>query len=185
MERVLWVHSAYQYLKKAAALTPKAIVVCCHVCLAFLTVDLVWVGLINQGVRSAVPGIVRAEALAHFEEGMSPADVALAESCYSAPNASGIRRFVGDPNQLHPLSRLSRALSRTASGAGLGPRAGVKRVHDEYQKLGIPLTVTRSAYVVRSVHDLLCCLTVLLVMKNRQEVLSYLYQFVTSCAPRD
>ena len=175
MERVLWVHSAYQYLKKVAALTPKAI----------LTVDLVWVGLINQGVRSAVPGIVRAEALARFEEGMSPADVALAESCYSAPNASGIRRFVGDPNQLHPLSRLSRALSRTASGAGLRPRAGVKRVHDEYQKLGIPLTVTRSAYVVRSVHDLLCCLTVLLVMKNRQEVLSYLYQFVTSWAPRD
>ena len=181
MGREEWVHKAYRQLRKAAALAPQAIVLSCKLSLLMLVVDVVWFGVINQGVRSAVPGVVRAEALARFEEGMSARDVALVESSFSAPNASGIRHFDGNPAQLQPLSRLSRVFARTASQEDGGLRAGISRVHDEYETLGISKAVTRSSYLAQAIRDASSWFALLLVVKNWQYIVHHLHHFAISC----
>ena len=185
MERRAWIQTAYRYLEKAGAAAPRAVVALCRVCAVLLVADLIWFGVMNDGVRSAAPGIVRAEALARFEEGMSQADITLVEASYSAPNTSGVRYFSGDPAQLHPLSRLSRAFSCAAAGESVNVRAGTVRVQDEYEAQGLPRTFLRLPYLMQGAHDLASCVALLLCAKHGRAIMSYLYQFVSSRLPSD
>ena len=93
----------------------KGFVLFCALMLPVLLVDLVWVGLVHGGVRSAVPTLVRADELSLAERGLSDEQISLVEACYSQPDERGVRHFEGMPDDLCPFSDLSRALSGRAS----------------------------------------------------------------------
>ena len=74
--------------------------------------DIVDVGVEQGGISSGVAMSVRAETLADVELLMDEGSVALVESCYSAPNSSGVRSFVGNPEQQKHGSELAEAMER-------------------------------------------------------------------------
>lgn len=126
--------------------------------LPVLTLDLVLFGFVNQGMRSAIPMLVSAESLASYESSLDAEEASLMERSFSAPNSSGVRRFVGRPSQLHPLSPLSRAFCKVAgNGEEARISVGFRLVRDEYDSLGLAQDAMRDSYVRRSLHDLSSC----------------------------
>ena len=123
----------------------------CLALLACLMLDFVTVGLCEEGVDSAVPGLIRAEVLSDLELQMSPAAAQLAEQCYSAPDAQGVRTFEGDPMQLSRHSKLSCAFAMVAAGSGAHRgrllEAGRQAVRAEYEALGLDLAHVRALYL--------------------------------------
>lgn len=126
--------------------------------------DLLVFGVAFQGVRSAVPPLVRAEALAELERHLDESQLRLVEASYSEPNASGVRRFVGRPSQLATFSPLSRAFCASVGREG-SPKIteGMRRVQEEYAALGLSISSVQAAYVARCVHDLLSYLLACLI----------------------
>ena len=142
--------------------TLRLVRVLCLAGIPLLIFDLVCFGIVNCGVRSAVFPLVRAEALASCVDSLDEEEGALVEASYSAPNSSGVRRFVGEPSQLQTFSPLSLALSRAAGGRGaLRVVQGMRQVREEYVNLGFDQSVLRDAYVGRTVRFLASVLVAL------------------------
>jgi len=135
--------------------------VACVAVLVLIVADLVWFGIVHQGIRSAVFGLVRAESLARLERSLDEESLLLVESSYSAPNASGVRRFVGNPAQLASWSRLSLTLADASSDDGAPSlESGIRTVREEYVGIGVDLHVLQTTYVIRSVRDIVSWLAI-------------------------
>lgn len=148
--------------------------VACVAALVLIVADLVWFGIIHQGIRSAVFGLVRAESLARLEHSLDEESLLLVESSYSAPNSSGVRRFVGNPAQLASWSRLSLTLADASSDGGAPSlESGIRRVREEYAGIGVDLRVLQTTYVIRSVRDFVSWLVIFAVSRLISQRLQY------------
>ena len=74
--------------------------------------DIVDVGVGQGGIPSGVLTSVRAETLSGLELFMDDASRDLVEASYSAPDVSGVRSYVGNPDQLREGSDLAQAMER-------------------------------------------------------------------------
>ena len=74
--------------------------------------DIVDVGVGQGGIPSGVLTSVRAETLSGLELFMDDASRDLVEASYSAPDVSGVRSYVGNPDLLREGSDLAQAMER-------------------------------------------------------------------------
>ncbi|MBQ9006129.1 MAG: hypothetical protein IJ092_07120 [Atopobiaceae bacterium] len=154
----------YEFARRAGMATLRLVRVLCLSAMPCLLLDLWVFGIVSQGVRSAVPMLIRAESLARYELLLDSDQVDLVEASYSEPNASGVRIFAGRPSQLQTFSPLSLAFCSCAKEEGsLGIAEGFQQVRDEYACLGICQSSMRDAYIMRSVRDISSCVLACLV----------------------
>lgn len=146
----------------------RAFALLCGAMLPLLFIDLVWVGFVHGGVRSAVPMMVPAEELAVVEQDLSAAQVALVEACYSPADTLGIRHFAGRAHDLGPFSPLSRTLSHAAVPDSRGIwhelvslHEGMKWARRQYQLVGFDVQVMGACCIVRTLKEMTGCLVVL------------------------
>lgn len=135
----------------------------CWLALPVLVADLVWVGLLHDGIGCPVPALVRADELAQAEHGLTSGQVELIEKNYSEPDAYGVRRFEGRPSQLVACSRLALALSGSrgrldAIEALVAYERGISWTRSCYASLGMDLVATRWSHVVQAARSITLCL---------------------------
>ena len=135
----------------------------CWLALPVLVADLVWVGLLHDGIGCPVPALVRADELAQAEHGLPSGQVELIEKNYSEPDAYGVRRFEGRPSQLVACSRLALALAGSrgrvgAVGALVAYEHGVSWTRSCYASLGMDLVATRWSHVAQAARSIALCL---------------------------
>ncbi len=150
-----WISGIWESPVRLASVLVLIVRAACIFMLPALLVDALWFGVVEQGIHSAVPGIVQAQTLAEYERHMSTDERQLVEDSYSDPNAYGVRTFVGNPSQLELFSPLSRLLSRAAAGHdGDSSWHGVGHVREEYEAMGLDLKALQSASILRSIRNI-------------------------------
>jgi hypothetical protein len=129
-----------------------------------LLYDLVFVVMLQGGVRYAVPRSIRMQELDALEATMSQADRQLVEEAFCAPNPSGVRTFCGRPEDLSPSSRLSRIMARALcerEGVRASTVSAARILGAEYATLGYDLADLRMKAACSAVRSLVGCLVVL------------------------
>ncbi|MCH3968432.1 MAG: ABC transporter ATP-binding protein/permease [Atopobiaceae bacterium] len=82
----------------------------CDLALPSYMSGIVDVGIQQGGIASAVPDTIRAQSLSDLELFMSADDAGTVEAAYGAPDANGVRAYVGSPAEAEKDSALADAM---------------------------------------------------------------------------